>query len=424
MAATKKRIKLGYHSNTGQYRKFIKGKMYYFGSDEKTALARYSFFLETGLVFKSGYRQFCRVENGRIIPVGRTIEESRRYLPAVEQHETNSQADGQQPIKIRFVRDVGDAYCEWLHLRNKSAHSIDDTVRAFQAIIKFPGCGDIPIDQVDKAYFLRWRNHCHLMIDRGERQPTWANKRLAFVKAAFSRCDKEGWIVIPGLWEMLSSLEKASGPPRERLLFEPEELRAVIEAADLRLKTAIMLAINAGLGNSDIGEANWKYVTKKRIGKQTETRFVMPRGKTWGIRRTPLWPETVKLLDEWRTQLRDNGLPNGDENFIWTTRYGTPIVYTKSHEGGPVTIRDNLQPEFANLLKAVGIYKPGLTFYSIRHSGSTWATDYGGEDAAIKEGNQFYLGNAPGEIWKNYSHGVPPSLKRTVKVIHKALFDS
>jgi len=50
MAATKKRIKLGYHSRTGQYRKFIKGKMYYFGADEKTALARYSFSLETGLV--------------------------------------------------------------------------------------------------------------------------------------------------------------------------------------------------------------------------------------------------------------------------------------------------------------------------------------------------------------------------------------
>jgi hypothetical protein len=50
MSRTKRRIKLGYHAVTGQFRKFIKGKMYYFGAEEKTALARYSFFLETGLV--------------------------------------------------------------------------------------------------------------------------------------------------------------------------------------------------------------------------------------------------------------------------------------------------------------------------------------------------------------------------------------
>jgi hypothetical protein len=228
MAATKKRIKLGYHSGTGQYRKFIKGKMYYFGADEKTALARYSFFLETGLVFKPGYRQFCRVDNGRVIPVGRTIEEARRYLPTAEQPYPDVQTAEQQPIKIHFVRDVGDAYCEWLHLHNKSPRSIDDTVRAFQAIIKFSGCGDIPIDKVDKAYFLRWRNYCHLTIDRGERQPTWANKRLAFVRAAFSRCHKEGWITITGMRDMLDALEKKGGAPREKILFEPDELRAAV----------------------------------------------------------------------------------------------------------------------------------------------------------------------------------------------------
>ncbi|MFH1107724.1 MAG: hypothetical protein V1790_00790 [Planctomycetota bacterium] len=79
---------------------------------------------------------------------------------------------------------------------------------------------------------------------------------------------------------MLSSLEEASGPPRERVLFEPHELRAVIEVADLSLRAAITLAVNAGLGNSDIGEARWKHIATKRIGKRVETRFVMPRGKT------------------------------------------------------------------------------------------------------------------------------------------------
>ena len=64
------RLKIGYHPGTGQYRKYIKGKTYYFGSDRGTALARHAFFLETGLVFKRGYRQFCKVQNDIVTPMG------------------------------------------------------------------------------------------------------------------------------------------------------------------------------------------------------------------------------------------------------------------------------------------------------------------------------------------------------------------
>lgn len=38
--------------------------MYDFGSREKTAPARSSFFLETGLVPNPGYRRFGRADNG------------------------------------------------------------------------------------------------------------------------------------------------------------------------------------------------------------------------------------------------------------------------------------------------------------------------------------------------------------------------
>ncbi|MEK6674913.1 MAG: hypothetical protein AABZ47_04570 [Planctomycetota bacterium] len=164
MAAKKTRIKLGFHSGTGQYRKFIRGKMHYFGSDEMTALARYSFFLETSLVYKAGYRQFCRVNNGHILPIGRTIEEARRNL-AVTKSPTSLD------IVIRSVRDDGDAYCEWMHEHKRSAESIRDTVRAFHSMISYQRCGDLPIEWVDKHYFLRWRNHCHLVVESGTRQP-------------------------------------------------------------------------------------------------------------------------------------------------------------------------------------------------------------------------------------------------------------
>jgi len=103
MATKKTRIKLGFHSGTGQYRKFVRGKMHYFGSDEKTALPRYSFFLETGLVYKSGYRQLCRVENGHIRPLGRTIEEARRNLAARNESESVTKPPTSLDIVIRSV---------------------------------------------------------------------------------------------------------------------------------------------------------------------------------------------------------------------------------------------------------------------------------------------------------------------------------
>ncbi|MBP7933740.1 MAG: Dabb family protein [Phycisphaerae bacterium] len=95
--------------------------MYYFGANETTAFARYSFFLETGLVFESGYRQFCIEENRRLTPVGRTIEEARRNLslfrnapPSPASHGTGtSQPTGaptNQVILIRTIRHVDDAY--------------------------------------------------------------------------------------------------------------------------------------------------------------------------------------------------------------------------------------------------------------------------------------------------------------------------
>jgi hypothetical protein len=246
------------------------GKMYYFGQDEKTALARYSFFLETSLVYKSGYRQFCRAENGHIRPLERTIEEARRNLAATNESEAVTKSPASLDIVVRSVLDVGDAYCEWMHEHKRSAESIRDTVRAFHALISYQPCGDLPIERVDKHYFFRWRNYCHHVIESGDRQPTWANKRIAFVKGAFRRCQIEGWINIPGLEDTLSPLETIGSPPTEKAVFEPQELRMVIEAADLWLKTAIMLAIITGIGNSDVGRVKWGHFVQKRIGDKRE----------------------------------------------------------------------------------------------------------------------------------------------------------
>ena len=56
---------LGHHKSTGQYRKIINGREYKFGTDREQALARYQFFLETGLHHQRGHG-FCLQVDGRI----------------------------------------------------------------------------------------------------------------------------------------------------------------------------------------------------------------------------------------------------------------------------------------------------------------------------------------------------------------------
>ncbi len=65
----------------GQHRKSVKGQMYYFGTDTETAPASYAFVLETGLVFKRGYRRFCRVQNDIVPPL-----ESTTSKPLIHGH--------------------------------------------------------------------------------------------------------------------------------------------------------------------------------------------------------------------------------------------------------------------------------------------------------------------------------------------------
>ncbi|MGB2986754.1 MAG: hypothetical protein WBE26_12835 [Phycisphaerae bacterium] len=96
-------------------------------------------------------------------PLGYTIEEARRNLALVDA-EADADADGSSDpdsdassvVAIHKVRDVGDAYCEWLHNHGRSALTIQDAVRAFDA---YPKCGDVVIEQVNKAYFLLDRRH-------------------------------------------------------------------------------------------------------------------------------------------------------------------------------------------------------------------------------------------------------------------------
>jgi integrase len=152
--------------------------------------------------------------------------------------------------------------------------------------------------------------------------------------------------------KVLRRLRAARGP----LMFEADELRRMLDAARPRLRAMILLGINCGFGNADCG-------TLPLSALDLDGGWVRyPRPKTGVDRKAPLWPETVEAL---RGVLARRPRPKdqADAGLVFLTKYGK-----RWFTGG----YDNpLSHETAKLLVALGIRRPRLNFYALRHTFET-----------------------------------------------------
>ncbi len=109
----------------------------------------------------------------------------------------------------------------------------------------------------------------------------------------------------------LRPARNAKGPR----LFKRRELRAMLESAGPRLRAMILLGINCGLGNSDVGHLPLSALDLERGW----LRF--PRPKTGIDRRCKLWPETVEAL---RVAIEKRPQPKSeaDADLVFITKRG------------------------------------------------------------------------------------------------------
>jgi integrase len=148
-------------------------------------------------------------------------------------------------------------------------------------------------------------------------------------------------------------LHRARKGPR---MFEADEIRRMIEAAGVQLRAMILLGVNCGYGNADCG-------TLPLSALDLDGGWVRyPRPKTGIDRRAPLWPETVQALREVLAR-RPAPKDPAAEALVFVTRRGLP--WAKSVEANPVS------QETRKLLDALGLHRPGLGFYSLRHVAET-----------------------------------------------------
>jgi integrase len=142
-------------------------------------------------------------------------------------------------------------------------------------------------------------------------------------------------------------------------LFAAEEVRAMIEAAGTQMKAMILLGINCGFGNSDVGNLPITSINLD-IGI-----IDYPRPKTGIARRCPLWQETVAAL---RDVLAARKEPKNAEDggLLFVTKRG--LSWAKDTPGGPVS------QETRKLLKSLNI-NGHRNFYTLRHTFRTIADE-------------------------------------------------
>jgi integrase len=209
-------------------------------------------------------------------------------------------------------------------------------------------------------------------------------------------------------------------------MFEAAELRSILKAAGVQLRAMILLGINCGFGNSDVG--------KLALGAlDLESGWVnFPRPKTAIARRCSLWPETVKALRASIAARPEPKLQAG-AGLVFITRLGGLWAKdaewperrsqsdSESEEASPKgsLLRDTpLSKEMAKLLTELKLHRPRLNFYALRHTFETI-----GGDAKDQVAVDHIMGHARNDMASEYRERVfDERLKAVTDHVRRWLF--
>ncbi len=166
-------------------------------------------------------------------------------------------------------------------------------------------------------------------------------------------------------------------------LFERDEVHRLLGAADIQIQAMILLGINCGFGNTDIGSLPESALDLEK-GWVT-----FPRPKTEIPRRVPLWPETVTAINA-ALVARPAASDLAANRLVFRTRLGKAWVRVKEKKKPeeeqtadekkkglkPSVPIDALSGQFGKLLESLHINgRRALGFYTLRHCFET----FGGE---------------------------------------------
>ena len=141
-------------------------------------------------------------------------------------------------------------------------------------------------------------------------------------------------------------------------IFSADEIHGMISLAPVTIRAAILLGINCGFGNTDVGCLPIDLYLNRRGNW-----LIYPRKKTGVFRKLPLWPETITAIDKMLSRRVDPRTEKAAKSLFLTT-YGNQF--------GKTTISTEIQ----KLKEKLSIKRRGCGFLSLRHCVET----FGGKD--------------------------------------------
>jgi integrase len=159
------------------------------------------------------------------------------------------------------------------------------------------------------------------------------------------------------------------------------------------MRAMIFLGINCGFGNKDVGTLPLKAIDLKN----GIIRF--PRPKTRVKRESPLWPETIKAIEDTIAERQ-----TAKCGTLFVTKYGNPWFHGNT---------DAIKKPFGKLLNALGINgRRSLGFYTLRHTFATVSMELDDRDAV-----KCLMGHTDPEMIARYNKAQVP-LKRRQTVVN------
>jgi len=149
-------------------------------------------------------------------------------------------------------------------------------------------------------------------------------------------------------------VQRAARGPK---LFEPAEIKSLIEKANPTMAAMLWLAINGGMGNSDVARLEFRHVKDGWIH--------YPRPKTGIARRFPMWPETARAV-QLAIDDRKQPLDESHANIVFLTH--TRRVWFRDD-----TTHNPVSGAFTKLAERAKIERGA--FYWLRHCFETIASE-------------------------------------------------
>lgn len=186
-------------------------------------------------------------------------------------------------------------------------------------------------------------------------------------------------------------------------MFTPEQIKSLLAVATPNMRAMILMGINGGLGNTDLGTLPRKAVDLKAGWLD------WPRPKTAVLRRIPLWSETVEAIE---SMLAGRVKPkrSADADLLFIGKRGES--YVGNHKGYRVT------QEFRRVCDQAGV--EGRSFYDLRRTFETI-----GEDSRDLVAVKAIMGHAPatGDMSSVYRQRISDDrLQAVTTVVHDWLY--